>query len=278
MAVLLLVGCNALRLGYNNGESVTYWWLNSYVDFEREQEPWVKKHIAEFFEWHRKDQLKEYAQLLTHSRKRLQQTVTPADMLSDYGALKRQIMLSIDYALPRLADLALSLQPHQIERIEKKFASNNESYRKEYLRGDLEDRQLVRFKKVMKNAEYWFGDFSAEQERQIRAASDARPLDGDLAMKVRLRRQQELIKVLKKIQAEKPSRDVADKMLKAYIDANFERFGSAEEKAFSQASYEGTARMVALIVNMATPAQKERAAERMQQWIEDCQTMTRSTQ
>jgi hypothetical protein len=172
-------------------------------------------------------------------------------------------------ALPELTDLALSLQPHQVVHLEKKFASNNDSYRKEYLRGDLEYRQLHRYKKVIKQAEYWFGDFSREQEARIRAASDARPLNNELWMAARVKRQQEIIALLKKVHSEKLSREATTAMLKAYIAGVFTHFGNAEHKAFSDASTEATARMVAIIVNSATPEQKARAVKRLQQLIDD---------
>src|SRR3546814_6325537 len=42
-----LLGCGVARLGYRNGETVTYWWLNSYVDFDNAQKSWVREHIDE---------------------------------------------------------------------------------------------------------------------------------------------------------------------------------------------------------------------------------------
>ena len=37
VASLVLGGCSAVRLGYNNGPTVIYWWLDSYFDFDSEQ-------------------------------------------------------------------------------------------------------------------------------------------------------------------------------------------------------------------------------------------------
>jgi hypothetical protein len=269
----LLVSCSAIRLGYSNGESVVYWWLNSYVDVQSDQSPWVKKHIDGVFAWHRKTQLYEYAQLLAQAQKQLQHNVTQADVLNEYDVLKKSMLLIIDKSLPGFTDLALSLQPQQIAHLEKKFTSNNDKYRKEYLRGDLEQRQQVRYKQVMKHAEYWFGDFSREQQAQIRAASNARPLNNELWMEMRMRRQQELIALLKKIQSEKPSREAAMSMLKTYVSGVLNQFGQPQHKALSDASTEASARMVATIVNIATPEQKAHAAKRMQNWIEDCRTL-----
>jgi hypothetical protein len=193
--------------------------------------------------------------------------------MGDYVATKKRIMLVVDKALPQLTNLAMDLQPEQIAHLEKKFASNNENYRKEYLRGSLEDRQLFRFKKVMKQAEYWYGDFNMEQEAQIRAASDARPLDNELWAAERKLRQQELLRILKKIQAEHPPREAVSAMLRQYIERSFDNFSYAENKEFFDNTRSSASNMVAVIANVATPAQRTHAVKRLQAWIDDCKTL-----
>ncbi|WP_242490004.1 DUF6279 family lipoprotein [Noviherbaspirillum cavernae] len=269
----LLVGCSAVRLGYSNGETVVYWWLNSYVDFESDQTPWVKRHISHLFDWHRKTQLDDYAKLLTQTQQQLQRKVTPADVAADYDALKKRMLIVIDKAIPELTDLALSLQPQQIAQIEKKFESNNEKYRKEYLQGDLEQRQHVRYKKVMKQAEYWFGNFSAEQEARIRAASDARPANFEAHMAGRMRRQQEMVALLRKIQVEKPKHETAMRMLRTYVTATMVHFGDEKQKAVADAYADSTVQLSVMIINMATPQQTANAMTRLQKWIDDCRSM-----
>jgi hypothetical protein len=269
----LLAGCSALRLGYANGETVAYWWLDGYADIDHDQKPWVKNHIRNLFAWHRKTQLRDYTQVLAYTQQRLPQKITAADVQADYVLLKQRAMLAVDHALPELVDLALSLKPHQLENIERKFASNNDTYRKDYLRGGLEDRQSFRFKKVMKQAEYWFGDFSREQEAQIRAASDARPLNNDIWLDERKHRQRAIIQLLRRIQNEKPSRDAAIVMMREQLPQLFDITTYNEHKDFFDTSRESTFRMIATIVNIATPAQREFAHRRLQKLIEDCNAM-----
>lgn len=269
----LLAACSAVRLGYSHGETVAYWWLDGYVDFDSSQKPWVKQHINHLFAWHRQTQLGDYAQFLTHLQARLQHDVTPADISADADAIKKRMLTAIDKAMPELTDLALSLQPQQIARIEKKFAANNEKYRKEYLSDDLEKRQLARYKQVMTHAEYWFGDFSREQEEKIRAASDARPFDGDAVMAMRVRRQRELVSLLKRIQAEKPERAATTKMLREYVEASLAHFADAKAQAVSDAYTNGTIGLAAAVVNMATAKQKAFAMSRLKHWADDCREM-----
>ena len=71
LLVVFLCGCSMARLGYNNGETVSYFWLNSYIDFDADQKPWVKKELASLFAWHRRTQLPEYLPLLAQAKKRV---------------------------------------------------------------------------------------------------------------------------------------------------------------------------------------------------------------
>jgi hypothetical protein len=274
---LLLASCSVVRLGYNHGESLTYWWMNSYVDFDSDQTPWVKKSIEQFFAWHRKTQLKDYVAFLTSSQKRIQQRVSKQDVLANYNELKKRAALAVDKALPDLARLALSLKPDQIARMEKKFASNNDKYRKEYLSGDLEQRQRSRYKKVMEQAEYWFGDFSREQEALIRRTSDARPMGAEFWLAERMRRQRDLIAILKKIQSEKPNQEAVVQMLKTYANNMFDPQLAGERAQFFNASQDATADLAAVIINSTTPAQKAHAVQQMQQWIDNFRTLAQGS-
>ncbi len=266
---ILLLGCSAARLGYSNGEMISYWWLDSYVDFDDAQKPWVKSHIDQVFAWHRKTQLKEYVRLIGRTQHRDLGTVTAADLMGDYKDAKTRVLLIADRAAPELADLALSLNVEQIANIEKKFSKSNDRFRKEYLHGDTEARQEFRYKKVLKQAEYWFGNFSKEQEEKIRAASDARPLNNDMLMLERVHRQQELIALLKKIQAEKPGKAATTAMLKTFVVASVDRFGNKQHQEFFDESTAATAALVVRIMHMATPAQKAHFVRTLQDWIGD---------
>jgi hypothetical protein len=270
---VLLAGCSAIRLGYSNGDSVLFWWLNSYVDIESDQQPLVKRHIATLLAWHRSTQLEQYANRLARIQKQLQGNVTPAEVMKEFDGIRDSALVTIDRAMPELADLAVSLHPQQIAHLEKKFASNNESYRKEYMRGDLERRQSDRFKKLLKQAEYWFGDLTPEQEARIRAASNARPLNREMELEMRKRRQQEVLAMLKKVRDEKLDRGAAVGLMKDYMAGVLDHFGHREHKDFSEASKSAMADAVAHIINLTNESQRAHAHKRLQTWIDDCRRL-----
>jgi len=271
LALLLaaMTACSGLRLAYNNGDTVLYWWLNAYVDLDRDQKDWVRDDIGKLFDWHRKTQLKDYVEILRTGQKQLQGNVTQADLLADYAEVKQRTQTLLLKAAPELADLARSLKPEQIAQMEKKFKSNNEDYRKKYLSGDQEKRQKLRYKKAMEQFELWFGSFSSEQEAVLRKASDARPLDNEIWLDERMRRQQNVLNLVKKVQQEKLSKEATVTLINGLIKDSFERLEHSERKAFFDAYENSTAQFVLTGIQLATPAQKAHAIKRMQGWIDD---------
>ncbi len=269
MMASLLLACSAARLGYSNGETISYWWLDSYVDFDSSQKQWVKERIDKVFVWHRQTQLKEYVRLIDRMRHRDFAAVTQAELLGDYRDVTTQVLEIADKATPDFADLALSLTSEQIANIEKKFAKSNDKFRKEYLVGTTEERQEFRYRKALQQAQYWFGGFSREQEASIRTLSDARPLNNELLMAERLNRQRALIDVLKKIHVEKPGKEAAVAMLKKYVAATVDRYGNQQHQAFFEQSNTANARMVAGIMRMTTPKQKNYFTQTLQDWVND---------
>ena len=105
----VLAGCSSLRLAYNNGDTLLYWWIDGYVDLNSDQKDWVKKDIDELFRWHRKTQLHDYVQILQTAQRQLAAGPTAADLHNDYDEIKNRTELLLFKALPELADLARSL-------------------------------------------------------------------------------------------------------------------------------------------------------------------------
>jgi hypothetical protein len=264
-----LAGCSAARLGYSNGETLSYFWLNNYVDFRSEQKSGVREDIDGMFAWHRQTQLPYYVAFLSRAQKRANAPVTEAELKADYDELKGHLAKLATHALPQLADLALSLRPEQIAHLERKFASNNETYRKEFLRGDVEERQQKRFKRTLNQAEYWLGRLSNEQERRLRTGSNARPIETEILMADRVKWQSTLIALLRKIQAEKPGKDATIALLQTFITGAMAHFGQPEMKAVFDARNAATIHLVADTVNHATPEQKAHFLKTTQEWIDD---------
>lgn len=270
ITLALLAACSSLRLAYNNGDTLLFWWLDAYVDLEAAQKPPVKSDIGDFFHWHRKTQLHDYAQVLHQAQQQLKGNPTLADLQEDYKDIRARTQTMLLKAAPDIAELALALKPAQLEQMEKKFAKNNSDFRKKNMKGGREEQLKFRYKKSMEQFELWFGDFSSEQEAAIRKASDARPLDNELWLDERIRRQKGILALARRIQQERPAPAAAEAMVRELIQENFDRTEQpSDRKPFFDAYTKGTMDLVLTVIRIATPAQKAHANKRMQDWIED---------
>ncbi|MDQ1829960.1 DUF6279 family lipoprotein [Massilia scottii] len=273
--VAVLTACSGIKLAYNQGDTLLYWWLDAYVDLDSEQAPEVKQDIKELFKWHRQTQLKDYVHILTNAQRQLAGNLSKADLDADYRDIIARTELLAQKALPELTDLALSIKPEQLAHIEKKFDKNNETFRKKFIRGSVEDLQQKRFKKSMEQFDLWFGDFSKEQEVTLRKASDARPLNNQIWLDDRIRRQQKILTVLRKIDKENLGKEAAAPLVQGLIKDMLSR--GSENKPFFDTSTDGTMQMILTAVKIATPEQKAHAQKRMQGWISDFNTLAAQT-
>ncbi len=269
----LLTACSSLKLAYNNGDTLLYWWLDNYVDFDGEQSDQVKKDIDDLFRWHRKTQLQDYVHVMQRAQQQLRGNPTPAELRADYDDIRARTQALLLKAAPDIADLALSLKPEQLAQMEKKFAKNNDKFRRENMKGDREDQNAFRYKKSMEQFELWFGSFSREQKDIIRKASDARPLDNAIWLDERMRRQRSVLALARRIMQEKPTREQAVGQIQSLIRESFARLDNSERKAFYEANTEASIGLVHTVIGIATPEQKAHAQKRMQGWINDFNTL-----
>lgn len=275
--ITVAAGCSSVRFAYNNGDTLLYFWLNAYLDLDSDQGGFVRKDIDQLFQWHRQTQLRDYAQLLATGQRQLAGNMTEAELQAGFREIMARSELLALKALPELADLARTVRPEQIAQMEKKFNSNNEDYRKKFLRGDREKRQKLRFKKVMQQFELWFGNFSRDQEALLRKASDMRPLANEIWLDERMRRQKKILSVLRKVQQEQLGKEATMALIDGLIRDIFDRFESPERKAFFDGYISGTLQMILTGIKIATPQQKEHAHKRMQGWIDDFNRLAAET-
>jgi hypothetical protein len=273
LLMALLAGCSSLRLAYNNGDTLLYWWLDGYVDFNGDQKDWIRQDIDRLFHWHRHTQLPDYAQLLQTAQRQLAAGPTAADLAHDFDEIKQRSETLLLQAAPDLADLARSLQPDQIATLERKFAANNAEFRKNNMRGDREAQQRYRYKKSMEQFELWFGNFTKEQEALIRKASDARPLNNEIWLDERMRRQQNILALVRRVQADRLDKEATVALIRDLIREGFARLDNSERKAFFDGYEEANLQLVLTAIRVATPAQKAHAHKRMQGWIDDFRTL-----
>jgi len=271
--MVLAAGCSTIRFSYNQGDTLLYWWLNSYVDFEGQQADVAKRDIKGLFQWHRQTQLRDYAALLGTFQTKLAGNPTHADLLGAYREVRVRGERVAQRAVPELTTLAMSITPEQIGKIEAKFKDKNDEYRRKFIAGSNDKRQRARFKKSMEQMELWFGSFSSEQEATLRRASDLRPLDNNLWLEERQYRQRRIVAMLREVQQKKLNREQTTAQVQAMMRELFTRMESPERKAFYDASIDHNIKYILTAIRIATPQQKAHAQQRMQGWMNEFEAL-----
>jgi hypothetical protein len=272
--VLFVAGCSTIRLTYNNGDTLLYWWINAYVDLDSDQSDFVRRDLDEVFTWHRKTQLHDYAALLQRAKQQLAGNVTPQvldGVMRDVRVRGERLAL---HAVPQLADLARSLKPGQLTNLENKFEKNNRDYRRKFMSSDPTKRRNIRYRKTMEQLNLWFGRFSNAQEDAIRRLSDARPLDQEAWLQERMRRQRTIIELVRRVHAQKLDKAAASAAIESAIRATFAHLDSPERRA----AYDAQTRFYADVIRLTTPEQRAHAQRRMQGWIDELNTLAREKQ
>lgn len=197
--VLLLsvavTGCG-VRFVYNQLDWLIPWYLDDYIALEADQEAKFQRRLESYLEWHRKDQLPQYAVFLRSVADKAEQGLTEQDIGQIELQTESFAQALMDRMLTDLIDLLADTSDEQIAQLFERLQTDNELYRKEYIDVSPQQQRKQRFKEVIKYAERWTGRLTDEQVRHISAWSDEFELMGEEIGAARLAWQQEFKRIL----------------------------------------------------------------------------------
>ena len=163
-----LSACSAMRVSYNNADTVLRYMAWEYFDLDGAQYDDVKARLARLHEWHRAKELPLYAELARQARQRAADGVKEEDIAWGIAALRARYRVVAARAAEDAAPLLARLSPEQLAHLERKVARRNEKFAEEYLAEDEKSRIRVQTKKMIERFEDFTGPLSDEQELRIR--------------------------------------------------------------------------------------------------------------
>lgn len=269
LALLLLQACSAVRLGYQNADSLTRWWMDQYLDFEPAQEALVRERLARLHGWHRRTQLPDYANVLRQAQGLAGGSPTADDVLALGDAVIARVRATAEQAIPDMADLLPTLTTAQIERMERRFAEKNEERAREEGLVDGETGQRkARYKRTLERAEYWLDSFGGAQKAALRQLIDGQTAGSQFWHEERQRRQREWLELVRKVVREKPPRERIVQSLREYL-VDFDLPRDPARLAQARALRRASAELAVAILGLATPAQREHARHKLGDFIAD---------
>jgi hypothetical protein len=272
LASLVLGGCSALRVAYNTGPQLAWWWLDGYLDFPREQAPQVKLAIDGWFDWHRRTQLPAYVSLLGELQGQVQQPQTAAAACRWNARLVEALSPAVSRALEEAADLVPGLGDAQLRHLEQRYVKNLDEMRREYLQADLAERQAASVKRTLERAEQLYGGLEEPQRKLIADGVAASPFDAQGWMEERRRRQRDTLVTLRRLVAERADRDERLAALRALAERS-QRSPDPTYRAYQQRLADYNCAFFARLHNATTPAQRQRARANLKGWEVDLRAL-----
>jgi hypothetical protein len=271
LTAALLQACSAIKLGYNNGPDLAYWWLDGYVDFTGEQAIQLKQDLSKLQAWHRQRELPEYAKLLRQAQTMMPQDVSAAQVCSEWAQVRARLDLLVVAAAPTAAQLAMTLQPHQIEALEKKYAKSNADFKKDWLDRTPEQVLNKRYDKALENAQMVYGRLDDAQREALKKEVAAAGLDVRTQFAERQRRQQDTLQTMRRWLAKPPEASVAEQEAKEAIERLLKpsAAGQKAQEAATLQMCEG----VAALHNRTTEKQRQQGMKWLNGYERDLQEL-----
>lgn len=202
--LIVLSGCSAIKLGYNNADTLLQWRGGKYFNFEGEQKAEFERRVQRFLAWHRRTALPEYARLTNEMGDRLARGLKQEDLVWGYDSFQTQLRQALRTGGAEMGELLDALSPAQIERFQARFEKENREHAREHGLGEPPDeRREKRVKRSVERLEDLLGTLTEKQVERIRLYGARAQLDGSLRDLDRKRLQRELIAMVRGKEARK---------------------------------------------------------------------------
>jgi hypothetical protein len=268
----LLGGCSAIRLAYNNGPQLAWWWIDGYFDFDRTQSPAVRAGIDRWFDWHRATELPDYARLLAEMQREVVGATTAEAACRWQARWRERLDPALERGIQLAADLVPTLKEANLRHLVQRQAMQMDELRREFLQPDLDERRRESVQRAVERAERLYGRLGEAQRRVIADGVAASPFDPERWAQERERRQRDTVQVLRRLLAERADREARVAALRALAE-RVERSPVPAYRDYQRRLGEYNCAFAARLHNATTPAQREVARATLKGWEEDLRAL-----
>ena len=169
LLTLLLSGCGT-QFAYNNLTLITPWYVDDYIDLDRQQKAIFKGHLKTLHEWHRRSELPIYREILLEI-----QTELAADDLNTQAISQQFLKLRTRWeaiilkSIPAIIEISQSLTDEQRASFFQALEERNEKRLAEMDSAEEHSQESV------ERIEKWMGALSPDQIDQVQTYAKAYP-------------------------------------------------------------------------------------------------------
>jgi len=269
---VILTGCSAVRLGYNNLPDIASWWLDSYIDFSDTQGPQAKAALQKLQTWHRKEELPAIADLLVQAQTLAPQNITPEQACKIWEGAQVRVESFIQESSRLAAPVVSQLSAKQFKHLEKEWASRNEDWKKQWVQGTPDSRIKKRVDLAAERFNSFYGDLNLEQRQVLKQQFLQSTWSPEASYQRRLKRQQEQLIALQAMSSEitKPAMPLpqVEKALQSLILQSVRPKDAGELSKQLQLEQQ-VCQNLAQLHNTMSPAQRLKAQRKLKDYETD---------
>ncbi|PUE52365.1 DUF6279 family lipoprotein [Limnohabitans sp. 2KL-51] len=274
LALLLLPACSAIKLGYQQLPTLSYWWLDSTVSFSGNQTTAAKESIDKLYQWHRQEELPGYAALLQRTADLSAGPVQPGQLCRVVEEVQTRLDTLMRQAVVQAAPVAMALGPRQLSHLARQWERQNEEWEKEWLQGDSEARMERRLDKALSRYNSFYGELNTAQINLVKTQLVQSPWTAEWGRRDRQRRQQDLLSTLQRITQNNLTQAQAEAQLWGVWQRWLQPPDSAQ-RAVVQSLSQRACENLAQLHNTATSEQRVRVSRRLRAYERDLLDLNR---
>jgi FtsZ-binding cell division protein ZapB len=255
LAVLGLSACTMTRFGYEVLPWLSMWRIERYIPLNDTQRKVVSRHLDELHQWHRNTQLPQYAAKLDQAGVQVATNLDPDQVSRWRSDLLVFWQPLADRLAPGLAELALLMEPAQIDRLARRLDREAEELRTKYASGDPVARIESRAQRWTERMQTLLGKLEPAQRAGIRSLAERFPSDEASWVEERQARGRDFVALLRRIERERPPPALAEQWSRDYLTGLFES-RDPDRRARITANNANGDRLTAMMLNTASPSQR----------------------
>ena len=270
--LVLLAGCSALRLAYNQGPELAYWWLDGYFDFNDQQAPLARASLADWFAWHRSTQLEGYAATLARLQRQVLADATPEQACRWWDELRQRAAAAYDQGVPALAELVRTLKPEQVTHVERRYHKSDEDFKADFMQATPAERLEASIKRTVSRVEMLYGSLDEPQRALVARTMAASPFDAKRWLAERQARQHEIVHTLRSLLSETADSARTQAALRVFA-AHAANSPRPDYRSYNARLTSYNCEFAARLHNTTTPEQRRRAADKLKGWEDDLRAL-----
>lgn len=274
VATVALTSCSMARLGYDALPTWVHWQAERYLDLDSDQRAIVGRRIDELHQWHRRSQLPKYVEFLRAVDDEMRSPVDASHVGRWRDRVGEAWELVAERLAPGVAELALTLRKEQIDRLHRRLEEGNANAREKLLPAGETARDEARLERIVDRAEFFLGDLSRSQQRELKPLVAAMPSDEEAWLAEREIRQHHLIALLEKLRREQPTRAEATRLCREYLLSMWQS-RDARRRHRIERSIAASDALSAQVLSQATPKQREHLSKLLNGFANDFESLSR---